>query len=102
VIPKEGPPTLRLLSNGRSLCEGSRDRGKAHREAKLLEFGVDLPRSPGILGGEPRNEFLHFRRDARSAGTALRDPPPIESEPLAVPTYNGVWLDDDQDLLPAR
>ena len=73
----------RLLSNGESLCEGSRDRGKAHRDAKLLEFGVDLPRSPGILGGEPTNEFPHFRGDARSAGIrAASVPGPIRNDEL--------------------
>jgi hypothetical protein len=75
--------SLRLLSNGESLCEGSRDRGKAHRDAKLLEFGVDLPRSPGILGGEPTNEFPHFRGDARSAGIrAASVPGPIRNDEL--------------------
>ena len=60
VIPKEGPPALWLLSNGESLWEISRHRGKADREAKPLEFGLNLPCSPGILGGQPTNELLHL------------------------------------------
>ena len=47
------------------------------------------------------NELLHFCRGARSAATALRDPAPIESEPLAVPAHHRVGLNDDEDLLPA-
>ena len=101
MVPQEGPPALRFLANGASFWEISRDRGKTHPQAELLEFGVDLPRSPGVLGSEPMNESLHLRRDAWSAGTALRDPPPVESESLAVPPDHGVGLDDDQDLPPA-
>jgi hypothetical protein len=102
VIPKKGPPALRLLSNGKSLREVSRDRGKADLKAKLLEFGLDLPRSPGILDSEPLNQLLQLRRELRSAGTALRDPSPIQAEPLAVPPDHRVRLHDDQDLSPAR
>ena len=50
MIPKKGPPALRLLSNGKSLWEVSRDRGKADLEAKLLEFGVGALVLPSFEG----------------------------------------------------
>jgi hypothetical protein len=48
------------------------------------------------------NQFLHFGREAWSTRTALRDPPPMNSESLAVPPDHGVGLDDDQNLPPVR
>ena len=101
MIPKEGPPALQLRAPGESLGEVSRDRGEAHRETELLEFRLDFPCSPGILHGEPRNQFLHFGREAWSAGTPLRDPPPINPESLAVPPDHRLRLDDNQGFPPA-
>ena len=71
MIPKEGPPPLQLRAPGESLGEVSRDRGEAHRETELLEFRLDFPCSPGILHGEPMNQFLPA---LRPGGVVDRDP----------------------------
>jgi len=71
VIPKKGPPALRLLSNGKSLREVSRDRGKADLKAKLLEFRQSEPTEsrPGsfeLLG------FTHFWGRSRRGKREVR------------------------------
>ena len=76
--------------------------GESAGQSELLKFGVNLPCSPTILQGETTNERLHFLRYPRSPRAALRDPSPIESESLVMPTNHRVRLDDDQDLFPSR
>ncbi len=78
------------------------DGGEAHGEAQLFEFGLDLSGTPAVLIRKSTNQGLHFERDGRSTGTALRNGSPVQPETLAVPTDDGVWLDDDQGLFPTR
>ncbi len=102
VIAKKRPPLLALIVVRTSLREVSRDGGEADRDPKLFEFGPDFPGAPAVLIRESTNEGLHLRRNRGSSGSWLRARSPVEPETLAMPADNGVWLDDDQDLSPAR
>jgi len=102
LIAKERHPALSLSLIRRPPWQIPRDGGETYGQSELLEFGVNLPCSPAILQGETTNEGLHFLRHPRSPRTALRDPSPIESESLVMPTDHRVRLDNDQDLFPSR
>jgi hypothetical protein len=62
---------------------------------------MNLPRSPVILHREATNKLSHFLTDTRPPRTSLRDPAPIESKTLAMPTDHRVGLYDDQNVFPA-
>ena len=98
VIEKEGHPSLLLAWIGCPLREITRDGCEADCEAELLELAVNLPSTPAILVCQSTNEYLQLLRDRRSPWTTLRNGPPIQAEPLAVPANHGVRLDDDEGV----
>ena len=102
LIAKEGLPALVLVLVRVSLREIPRDGGEADGDPKFLEFSSDLSGAPAVLSCESTNEGLHFNRDGRPPGTALRNGSPVQLETLAMPTDDGVRLDDDEGLLPPR
>jgi hypothetical protein len=48
------------------------------------------------------DELSHFLWSARPAGSPPGAEPPVEAKPLPVPTHDGLGLDDDHHLPPAR
>ena len=102
MVLEKGHPALSLSLIRRPPWQIPRDGCETYGKSELLKFGVNLACSPTILQGETTNEGLHFLRHPRSPRAALRDPSPIESESLVMPTDHRVRLDNDQDLFPSR
>src|SRR6202007_2846808 len=91
MIAKERPPALgwRISSPGRVLGHA----GLSDIDAELEEFSMDPRRSPQRIGNAHLADKLAcLRRYSWSATTAPRLPPPVRSEPDAVPFNHGLWL----------
>src|SRR6266481_2691717 len=97
MIAKERPPALgwRVSSPGHVLGHA----GLSDIDAELEEFSMDPRRSPQRIGNAHlADKLAYLRRYSWSATTAPRLPPPVRSEPGAVPTNNGVRLHDRQRI----
>src|SRR5271155_3761643 len=65
--------------------------------AELEEFSMDPRRSPQRIGNAHlANKLAYLKRYSWSATTAPRLPPPVRSEPGAVPFNHGLRLHDRQ------
>src|ERR1700757_1110075 len=95
MIAKEGPPALgwRVSSLGHVL----RDARLSDIDAELEEFSMDPKRSPQrIRNAHLADKLAYLWRYSWSATTAPRLPPPVRSEPGAVPFNHGLRLHDRQ------
>src|SRR3979409_1726540 len=95
MIAKERPPALgwRVSSPGHVLGHA----GLSDIDADLEEFSMDPRRSPQRIGNAHlADKLAHLRRYSWSATTAPRLPPPVRSEPGAVPFNHGLRLHDRQ------
>jgi len=69
--------------------------------AQERELGLDARRSPKrVLARHSTNQLANLSFDPRASGFPLRLPSPKELEALAMPSNNGVRLDDEQDRTP--
>src|ERR1700738_453752 len=95
MIAKERPPALgwRVSSLGHVLG----DAGLADLDAELKQLAVDPRRSPQRIGNAHlADKLAYLRRYSWSTPTAARLPPPVRSEPGAVPFHHGLRLHDRQ------
>src|ERR1700738_5274263 len=95
MIAKERPPALgwRVSSLGHVLGHA----GLSDIYAELEEFSMDPRRSPQRIGNAHlADKLADLRRYSWSAATAPRLPPPVRSEPGAVPFNHGLRLHDRQ------
>src|ERR1700687_6218852 len=95
MIAKERPPALgwRVSSHGHVLGHA----GLSDIDADLEEFSMDPRRSPQRIGNAHlADKLAYLRRYSWSATTAPRLPPPVRSEPGAVPFNHGLRLHDRQ------
>src|SRR6266436_1268717 len=95
MIAKERPPALgwRVSSLGHVLGHA----GLSDIDADLEEFSMDPRRSPQRIGNAHlADKLAYLRRYSWSATTAPRLPPPVRSEPGAVPFNHGLRLHDRQ------
>src|ERR1700678_2245527 len=95
MIAKERPPALgrRVSSPGHVLGHA----GLSDIDAELEEFSMDPRRSPQrIRNAHLADKLAYLRRYSWSAPTAPRLPPPVRSEPGAVPFNHGLRLHDRQ------
>jgi hypothetical protein len=73
------------------------DAGLSDIDAEFEEFSMDPRRSPQRIGNAHLADKLSYlRRYSWSAATAPRLPPPVRSEPGAVPFNHGLRLHDRQ------
>jgi hypothetical protein len=71
-------------------------------KAKLLQFRVNFGSAPiGILFGQTLDQTPEFLCDPRSAAAGTRPPAPIKAEASAMPADNGLWFDNEEDIVPA-
>src|SRR5450432_2544530 len=103
VVVEEGAPGL----GGRLARLGRHEAGHASLadvDAELEQLSVNPRRAPSQVGfGHLADESSGLLGDAaigRAAGVRL--PSPEKAKTGAVPADHGVWLDDDQDIGPAR
>src|SRR6202171_5434 len=95
MIAKERPPALgwRVSSLGHVLGHA----GLSDIDAELEEFSMDPRRSPQRIGNAHlADKLAYLRRYSWPAATAPRLPPPVRSEPGAVPFNHGLRLHDRQ------
>src|SRR6202043_3535689 len=95
MIAKDRPPALgwRVSSLGHVLGHA----GLSDIDAELKEFSMDPRRSPQRIGNAHlADKLAYLRRYSWSATTAPRLPPPVRSEPGAVPFNHGLRLHDRQ------
>src|SRR5271155_1378734 len=95
VVAKERPPALgwRVFSPGHVLGHA----GLSDSDAELEEFAMDPRRSPQRIGNAHlADKLAYLRRYGWSAAAVPRLPPPVRSEPGAVPFNHGLWLHDRQ------
>src|SRR6267143_1319786 len=95
LIAKERPQALgwRVSSLGHVLGYA----GLSDINAELEEFSMDPRRSPQRIGNAHlADKLAYLRRYSWSATTAPRLPPPVRSEPGAVPFNHGLRLHDRQ------
>src|ERR1700732_3303572 len=95
MIAKERPPALgwRVSSLGHVLGHA----GLSDIDAELEEFSMAPRRSPQrIANAHLADKFAYLRRYSWSATTEPRLPPPVRSEPSAVPFNHGLRLHDRQ------
>src|SRR6202049_4159187 len=95
MIAKERPPALgwRVSSLGHVLGHA----GLSDIDAELEELSMDPRRSPQRIGNAHlADKLAYLRRYSWSATTAPRLPPPVRSEPGAVPFNHGLRLHDRQ------
>src|SRR5882672_5138736 len=95
MLTKERPPALgwRVSSFGHVLGH----TGLSDIDAELDEFSMDPRRSPQRIGNAHlADKLAYLRRYSRPAATAPRLPPPVRSEPGAVPFNHGLRLHDRQ------
>src|SRR6266852_4033768 len=95
MIAKERPPALgwRVSSLGHVLGH----TGLSDIDAELEEFSMDPRRSPQRIGNAHlADKLAYLRRYSWSATMAPRLPPPVRSEPGAVPFNHGFRLHDRQ------
>src|SRR6202047_3537248 len=91
MIAKERPPALgwRVSSPGHVLGHA----GLSDTDADLEEFSMDPRRSPQRIGNAHlADKLAYLRRYGWPATTAPRLPPPVRSEPGAVPFNHGLRL----------
>ena len=73
------------------------DAGLSDIDAEFEEFSMDPRRFPQRIGNAHlADKLAYLRRYSWSATTAPRLPPPVRSEPGAVPFNHGLWLHDRQ------
>src|SRR4030081_1462206 len=97
MIAKERPPALGwgVSSLGHVLGHA----GLSDIDADLEEFSMDPRRSPQRIGNAHlADKLAHLRRYSSSATPAPRLPPPVRSEPEAVPFNHGSWLQNRQSV----
>src|SRR6202163_4532515 len=102
MIAKERPPALgwRVSWLGHVLTW---PRRLSDTDAELEESSMDPRRSPQRIGNAHlADKLAYLRRYSWSATTAPRRPPPVRSEPGAVPFNHGLWLHDRQGAEPLR
>src|SRR6202011_3806640 len=95
MIAKERPPALgwRVSSLGHVLGHA----GLSDIDAELEKLSMDPRRSPQQIGNAHlADKLAYLRRYSWSATTAPRLPPPVRSEPGAVPFNHGLRLHDRQ------
>src|SRR3984885_2335290 len=95
VVGEKRPPAL-----GRRVSSPGHVLGHARLsdiDAELEEFSMDPRRSPQRIGNAHlADKLAYLRRYSWSAPTAPRLPPPVRSEPGAVPFNHGLRLHDRQ------
>src|SRR5271168_3725780 len=95
MIAKERPPALEWRAS--SLGHVLGHAGLSDINAELEEFSMDPRRSPQRIGNAHlADKLAYLRRYSWSAATAPRLPPPVRSEPDAVPFNHGLRLHDRQ------
>src|ERR1700686_1190297 len=95
VVAEECPPALgwRVSSPDHVLSHAR----LSDIDAELEEFSMDPRRSPQRIGNAHlADKLAYLRRYSWSAPTAPRLPPPVRSEPGAVPFNHGLRLHDRQ------
>src|ERR1700683_363767 len=101
MIWKERPPALRWRDSSLSHVLGH--AGLSDIDAELEEFSMDPRRSPQRIGNAHlADELAYLRRYSWSATTVPRLPPPVRSEPGAVPFNHGLRLHNRQGAQPLR
>src|ERR1700722_5776406 len=101
MIAKERPPALgwRVSSLGHVLGHA----GLSDIDAELEEFATHPRRSPQRIGNAHlADKLAYLRRYSWSATTAPRLPPPVRSEPGAVPFNHGLSRAVREDAGPIR
>jgi hypothetical protein len=95
MVARERPPALgwRVSSPGHVLGHA----GLSDIDAELEQLSTDPRRSPQRIGNAHlADKLAYLRRYSWSATTAPRLPPPVRSEPGAVPFDHGLRLHDRQ------
>src|ERR1700723_2875094 len=101
VVAEERPPALgrRVSSPDHVLGHA----GLSDIDAELEEFSMDPRRSPQRIGNAHlADKLAYLRRYSWSATTGPRLPPPVRSEPGAVPFNHGLRLNNRQRFANAR
>jgi hypothetical protein len=103
MILQKGQPLLIRIAAVHDTPEIAGDGPLGDGETELLQFGVDLGRTPiGILFGQAGDQVPKFLGNSGSASTRSGAPAPIEAEAGAVLSDDGFRLDDEEDIGPAR
>ena len=96
VVREEGPP--RLGRRTRPLRQQSRHGALGDRNPQLPEFAVDARGAPQRIGGchvgEESGDVRVERGPTRAVASRALSPPP--TQPSAMPSDDGLGLDDDQ------
>jgi hypothetical protein len=105
MIAQKCRPSLCRLRIPRRSAHPAQDGAFRNFKAKHRKFAVDAGRSPGrVLSDDAEDELAKFRADTLPAWahTMPRKPGPIRFESGAVPSHNGLRLDENQCLPPSR
>ena len=93
-----------VAAAGDAVVQMPLDGALGHPDSELEQFPPNALRTPEpILGGHVSHEIDHVRRDA--SGRRLRrsrHPPPQQANPFAVPTQDGLRLNQQQRVFPPR
>ena len=105
--PQEGAPGARLPLT----CGGGRysvplehvaDRGAPERVAQLAEFALEAPVAPPrVLPRQPQEHVLDLDRDSWSATAAWATDGPPAADQVAVPSEDGLRLEEQDGVLQA-
>ena len=100
MVVEKAPPRLRRWLSTPNHVLGHGGLGNGY--AELREFAVHAGCSPQRIGSRHVPEhFADFRSDTGSTGSSPPTlPSPVTSEPGAMPTDDGVGLDDDEHPVP--
>jgi len=105
MIAQKSRPSLGRLRTPRRSPHPAQYGSFRKIEAKHFQFAVDARCAPrGILRYHAKDQFAQFLAETFSAGPnpTPREPCPIQLEPCTVPANNGLWLDEEQSVLPFR
>ena len=104
MVAQEGTPALPAWPRAMPFVQMPLDAALGHTDSELEQFPANALRAPKpILGGHASYEIDDVRRDA--SGRRLRRsrlPAPQQAKPFAVPTQDGLRLNQQQRVLPPR
>ena len=101
VVLQKGQPALARIALAANPAQIPSHGSFRDLETELLQFAVDLRCAPAdILLCHPVDEIANLPGDPRPAASRSGSPAPVEMEAGAVPTDDGLGLDDEQDVGP--
>jgi hypothetical protein len=103
MVPEKGEPTLGWITAATNSPEITGHASFGYDEAELLKFSMDLGGTPvWVLFCQAPDQIADFIGDLRPPAARAGPPAQVQPKSRAMPADDGLWLDDGEDIGPAR